>query len=68
MKNNKGIRAITSQNGTAPKRMVVEQRIDGCAITSQNGTAPKHVDTYLKNPIGAITSQNGTAPKRHEVD
>ena len=33
--------AITSQNGTAPKRVrIVEMRVLG-AITSQNGTAPK---------------------------
>ena len=34
-------RAITSQNGTAPKRPICHALSDLCAITSQNGTAPK---------------------------
>ena len=55
--------AITSQNGTAPKRRTCRRRPAVCAITSQNGTAPK--PSLYRNPgrTGAITSQNGTAPK-----
>ena len=36
-----GVRAITSQNGTAPKLPSDTRRSDFSAITSQNGTAPK---------------------------
>ena len=57
-------RAITSQNGTAPKRDSGHTTRGSRAITSQNGTAPKHVSGLVVADIGAITSQNGTAPKR----
>ena len=56
-------RAITSQNGTAPKHPWPHGPGRGGAITSQNGTAPK---PYMVPSVGsgsAITSQNGTAPK-----
>ena len=39
------IGAITSQNGTAPKRYALWFTPMGSAITSQNGTAPKRVET-----------------------
>ena len=58
--------AITSQNGTAPKRVVAHASRLGCAITSQNGTAPKPRAARAAVSRCAITSQNGTAPKRPE--
>mgnify|MGYP000977752750 CR=1 FL=1 len=56
--------AITSQNGTAPKRGVSCLRQISRAITSQNGTAPKLSPLTVAPSGRAITSQNGTAPKR----
>ena len=55
--------AITSQNGTAPKRRMISYALGMCAITSQNGTAPKLARRLFWITRRAITSQNGTAPK-----
>ena len=56
-------RAITSQNGTAPKRLSRAPAGPPRAITSQNGTAPKLTRIWRQHNHSAITSQNGTAPK-----
>ena len=60
-------RAITSQNGTAPKHSLRRVVREACAITSQNGTAPKHSLRCVVREACAITSQNGTAPKHDEL-
>ena len=61
-------RAITSQNGTAPKRLSCLTSRARCAITSQNGTAPKPRSLHDSCVMRAITSQNGTAPKQAVLD
>ena len=57
--------AITSQNGTAPKRfsLRVDSRLS--AITSQNGTAPKHVTGILTQTLKCDYQSERHCSKTH---
>ena len=58
-------RAITSQNGTAPKRVDSRLTLGLGAITSQNGTAPKRKSLHVAQrvvrlPVRTALLQNMT--------
>ena len=55
---------VTSQNVTAPKRLLPYVAITIRLVTSQNVTAPKQVVWHPLVNLRLVTSQNVTAPKR----